>query len=179
MVFGALFLVGCALPAVDSERDVLEPLHSPVTPDVLTPQAAAPVVQPAEVTANTARWRVSNVLDGRTLEIYQGLDRATATLGGIAVPVEDDCLAGQATDSLAFITGGGRAFEVSPPTPRNGRIDGATVTNDEGDDIAGLMLSLGLARVTDDAAGRADVYDEIEATARDAGLGIWSDECDA
>jgi endonuclease YncB( thermonuclease family) len=177
MVFGALFLTGCALPEVGSGRDVLEPLHSPVTPDVLTRQAAAPVAPPPETATNTARWRVSNVLDGRTLEIYQGLDRATATLGGIDVPTDNECLAGQATDSLAFITGGGRAFDVSPPTPRNDRIDGARVTNEDGEDLAALMLSLGLARVTDDAAGRAEVYDDLESAAREAALGIWSDEC--
>lgn len=172
-----MVLAGCALPEQAGSRDELEPLHGPITPDVLTPRAAAPVTPPPEVATNTAQWRVSNVLDGRTLEIYQGLDRATATLGGIEVPTEDDCLARDATDSLTFITGGGRAFDVSPATPRNGRIDGATVTNEDGDDIAGLMLSLGLASVTADAAGRAEVYDEIEATARDAKLGIWSDEC--
>ena len=77
MVFDALFLSGRALPEAGSGRDVLEPLHSPVTPDVLTQQAAAPVTPPAELATTTARWRVSYVLDGRTLEIFQGLDRAT------------------------------------------------------------------------------------------------------
>lgn len=174
-----LLLVGCAIPEERSERDVLEALHGPVGDDVLTPQVAAPVETPPEAAPEAGRWRVSNVLDGRTLEVYQGLERATATLGGIAVPIGDECLADQATGSLAFITGGGRSFEISPPAPRNGRIEGATVVNDDGDDLAAVMLTLGLARVVSDAAGRAASYDEIEATARDADLGIWSEDCDA
>lgn len=178
MITGAVVLTGCAIPEAASTDDLLEPLHGPVTPDVLTPQAAAPVAPPPEPTSDATIWRISNVLDGRTLEVYQGLERATATLGGITVPTGDECLARLATDSLAFITGGGRPFEIIPSTARDGRIDGATVLDDNGDDLASVMLSLGLARVGDDAApDRAAIYVEIEATARESAEGIWSDEC--
>jgi endonuclease YncB( thermonuclease family) len=92
------------------------------------------------------------------------------------VPSGDDCLAQRATDSLAFITGGGRSFEVTPATARNGRIDDATIVSDDGDDLAAVMLSLGLART---AGGGPDPsgYRAIEVAAREANVGIWSDDC--
>lgn len=171
-------LAGCALPeSAAGNDDVLEPLHGAIDPDVLTrrvePAAAALPVASGE----GARWRVANAIDGRTLELYQGLDRATATLAGIDVPVDDECLAQRSTDSLAFITGGGRSFEVTPPTARNGRIDDATILGDDGEDLAAVMLSLGLARA---AGGGPDpsAYAEVEADARESALGIWSNDCD-
>lgn len=172
----AVSLAGCTLPEAAGDDDVLEPLHGTIHPDVLTRPAEPPAAL-VTVTADSAQWRVANVIDGRTLELYQGLDRATATLAGIEVPTGDECLAQLATDSLAFITGGGRSFEVTPANARNGRIDGATILNDDADDLAVVMLSLGLARTSGDAPDPSS-YAETERTAREARLGIWSDDCD-
>jgi endonuclease YncB( thermonuclease family) len=74
-----------------------------------------------------------------------------------------------------FITGGGRRIEISPPTPLNGRLENAIVLNEDGDDLAEVMVSLGLARPdgTDGA-----FYEDTQADAQDAELGLWSDECD-
>lgn len=157
-------------------RDPLEPLHRPVGTDVLDRPAlvAAPAPEPA---APTDPWRVSNVLDGRTIEIYRGLERVTATIGGIVVPTEDECLADVAADSLTFITGGGRPVEVVPSVPRQNRILDATVVTADGQDVGEAMLSLGLARIDPDAPTRRD-YDEAQEAARRAGEGVWSDDCD-
>jgi endonuclease YncB( thermonuclease family) len=175
---GVLVLGGCALPEDPDDRGLLRPLHGPVAPAAVAEPIRAPIAPPPEPAADGAEWRVADVLDGRTLEIYQGLDRATATLGGIVVPTGEECLADLATDSLRFITGGGRPVEVIPPTATDGRIDGATIIDENGDDLAAVMLSLGLARVGDDAGpDRAALYADIEQGARDAGDGIWSDEC--
>ena len=87
----------------------------------------------------------------------------------------DDCLAQRATDSLMFITGGGRRIEISPPTPLNGRIEDAIVLNEEGDDLAEVMVSLGLAR-PDGPDGA--FYEDALAEAQGANVGVWSDECD-
>ena len=176
VVVGALSLAGCALPEAGDDDDLLEPMHGTIDPEVLTRRAEPPAAVPP-VTEDSAEWRVANAIDGRTLELYQGLDRATATLAGIEVPTGDECLAQRATDSLAFITGGGRSFEVTPATALNGRIDDATIVNDDGDDLAVVMLSLGLARAAGDGPDPS-VYDETEQEARDAELGVWSDECD-
>ena len=176
MIVVASSLAGCALPETADDGDLLEPLHGTIDPEVL----AAPVQAPAPVppaTTDSAQWRVANVIDGRTLELYQGLDRATATLAGIEVPTGDECLAQRATDSLTFITGGGRSFDVTPAAARNGRIDDATILTDDGDDLAVVMLSLGLARATG-GGPEPTAYDETEQTAREAGVGVWSDECD-
>lgn len=159
-----------------SGRDPLEPLHGPVGTDVLTRPAA--VVAPApQDAAPTDPWRVSNVLDGRTIEIYRGLERVTATVGGIVVPVDDECLAQVATDSLAFITGGGRPVEVTPSVPRQNRIRDAVIVTSDGQDVGEAMLSLGVARVDPAAPTRAD-YDDAEAAARRAGEGVWGTDCD-
>jgi hypothetical protein len=172
----ALMLAGCALP--EAADDVLEPMHGTIDPEVLTRRAEPAAVAVPSPPDDSVRWRVANAIDGRTLELYQGLDRATATLGGIEVPTGDECLAQRATDSLAFITGGGRSFEVTPPTARNGRIDDATIIGDDGDDLAAVMLSLGLARPTVGAGDRRSAYEAAEAAAQEAELGIWSDDCD-
>lgn len=171
----ALLLAGCSLPEA-ADDEVLEPMHGAIDPDVLTRRAevAAELPPPPD---DSTRWRIANAIDGRTLELYQGLDRATATLAGIDVPTGDDCLATRATDSLAFITGGGRTFDVTPPTALNGRIDGATVVGDEGDDLALVMLSLGLARATGDGPDPT-AYRAAEQGARDEQLGLWSADCD-
>ena len=170
----SLLLAGCALPEA-ADRDVLEPMHGPVDPEALTRRAEPVALAPPP--GEGARWRVANAIDGRTLEMYQGLDRATATLAGIEVPVGDDCLAERATDSLAFITGGGRTFEVTPPDAVTGRIDDATVMGDDDGDLALVMLSLGLAQATDRGPD-PEAYRVVEQDARDAALGIWSSDCD-
>jgi endonuclease YncB( thermonuclease family) len=144
---------------------------------VLTRRAEPVAAALPPTTDDSARWRVASAIDGRTLELYQGLDRATATLAGIEVPTGDDCLAQLATDSLAFITGGARSFEVTPPTARNGRIDDATIIDDDGEDLAAVMLSLGLARATGGGPDPSG-YGDVELAAREAGQGIWSDDCD-
>lgn len=174
VVVGALSLAGCALPETAAD-DVLEPMHGTIDPEVLTSFAEPPAATPP-ATDDSAQWWVANAIDGRTLELYQGLDRATATLAGIEVPTGDECLAQRATDSMAFITGGGRAFEITPATARNGRIDDATIVTEDGDDLAVVMLSLGLARA---AGGGPDPsgYEEAEQIARETELGIWSDDC--
>lgn len=173
----ALSATGCGAPEALGDDDPLERLHDPVTPDVLdqplTRVTAPPVTAPAGST-----WRVSNVIDGRTLELFQGLERVTATLGGIDVPVDDDCQAQLAKDSLTFITGGGRTVDVTPPDPIGNRIDDALIRNPDGDDLALVMLTLGLARVSEPGAPDPDAYVAAEAAARDERLGIWSDECD-
>ena len=177
MIVGVLGLAGCALPDTAADDGVLEPLHGTIDPDVLTPRAqpAAPV--PPPTTDDSARWRVASAIDGRTLELYQDLERATATLAGIEVPTGDDCLAQRAADSLAFITGGARSFEVTPADAVNGRIDDATVLGDDGEDLAAVMLSLGLARATGGGPDPSG-YRDAEVAAREAELGIWSDDCD-
>ena len=175
VLIAAMTPAGCALPETAGDDDLLEPLHGTIDPEVLT-RRAEPLAAVPPTTADSAQWRVANAIDGRTLELYQGLDRATAPLAGIDVPTEDECLAQLATDSLAFITGGGRSFEVTPANARNGRIDDATIVNGDGDDLAVVMLSLGLARASGAGPDPA-TYDATEQTAREAGLGIWSDDC--
>lgn len=176
MVVGAVTLAGCALPEAAGDDDLLEPMHDTIDPEVLT-RRAEPAAAAPPATGAGAKWRVATAIDGRTLELYQGLDRATATLAGIEVPIGDECLAQRATDSLAFITGGGRSFEVTPSTARNGRIDDTTIINGDGDDLAVVMLSLGLAEATG-AGPDPTGYEEAEQTARESELGIWSDDCD-
>ena len=175
MTLGAVALGGCALPETDDE--VLDPMHGTIDPEMLTRRAepaAAVLPSPSD---DSGQWRVASVIDGRTLEMYQGLERAQATLAGIEVPVGDECLAQQATDSLAYITGGGRSFDVTPATARNGRIDDATVLGPDGDDLAEVMLSLGLARATG-VGPTADAYLDAEQAARTGDVGIWGDDCD-
>lgn len=117
------------------------------------------------------------MLDGRTLELFRGLERVTATLAGISVPVGDECRAQLATDSLAFITGGNRPVDVSPPSPVGDRIDDAVVRNAEGDDVALVMISLGLARVALTGVPDPAAYEAAEAAAQAERLNIWSDDC--
>jgi endonuclease YncB( thermonuclease family) len=174
---GVLALAGCGLPDAAADDGVLEPMHGTIDPDVLTRRAEPATPAPPPTTDDSAHWRVANVIDGRTLELYQGLDRATATLAGIEVPTGDDCLVQRATDSLAFITGGNRSFEVTPANATNGRIDDATIVGDEGEDLAAVMLSLGLARATGDGPDPSG-YRDAEEAARDGGMGVWSDDCD-
>ncbi len=175
VLFCLLASAGCSIPDEGSDGGLLEPLHGPVDPDVVDqPFVAAPIAVP-ETTPVGDPWRVSVAVDGRTLEVYRGLDRATVTLRGITVPTGDDCLAQRAADSLMFITGGGRRIEISPPTPLNGRIEDAIVLNEDGDDLATVMVSLGLARA--DGPNGA-FYEDAQADAQDAELGVWSDECD-
>ena len=176
MVVGTLTLAGCALPEAAGDDDPLEPLHGTIDPEVLTRRAEPAAVAPP-TTETSAQWRVATAIDGRTLELYQGLDRATATLAGIEVPIGEECLAQRATDSLAFITGGGRSFEVAPAIARNGRIDDATIINGDGDDLAAVMLSLGLARATGDGPDPSG-YEAAEQTARESEAGIWSADCE-
>ncbi len=176
IVVGASTLGGCALPEATGDDDRLEPMHGAIDPEQLT-RRAEPAATAPPAGDDSAQWRVANAIDGRTLALYQGLDRATATLAGIEVPTGEACLAQLATDSLSFITGGGRSFEVTPATARNGRIDDATVFNDDGDDLAALMLSLGLARAVGGGPDPSG-YEAAEQTAREDDLGIWSDECD-
>ena len=175
VTLGAAALCGCALPEAGDD-EALDPLHGTIDPEVLTPRAepAAAAMPPPD---DLGQWRVASVIDGRTLEVYHGLERAQATLGGIEVPVGDECLADRATDSLAYITGGGRSFDVSPATAQNGRIDDATVLGPDGDDLAEVMISLGLARATG-VGPAADAYRDAEQAARSAGIGIWGDDCD-
>ena len=177
MVVGVLGLAGCALPEATVDDGVLAPMHGTIDPEMLTRRAEPVAAALPPATDDSAEWRVASAIDGRTLELYQGLDRATATLAGIVVPSGDDCLAQRATDSLAFITGGGRLFEVTPASARNGRIDDATIVSDDGDDLAAVMLSLGLARATGGGPDPSG-YRAIEVAAREAKLGIWSDDCD-
>lgn len=172
----AVIISSCGVLDERSERDTLDPLHRPVGTEVLTQRAA--IAEPAaEPAAPTDPWRVSNVLDGRTIEIYRGLERVTATIGGIVVPVDDECRAQVAADSLSFITGGGRPVQVTPSVPRQNRILDATVLTADGEDVGEAMLSLGLARVDPAAPTRSD-YDDAEDAARRSGVGIWSDDCD-
>lgn len=172
----ALAIAGCSLPEV-ADDEPLEPIHGTIDPAVLTPRAAAVAAEVPPAPADGRQWRIASAIDGRTLELHQGLERATATLAGIDVPVGDACLAQHATDSLAFITGGGRTVTVTPPEARNGRIDDATVVGDTGDDLALVMLSLGLARATGEGPDPA-TYRSTEQDARDQELGIWSPDCD-
>lgn len=176
-VLSACLTAACGVSDARADRSRLDPLHGPIDPETLTAPAAAPVA-PAEEVQPVGEWRVSNVIDGRTIELYRGLERATASLGGIAVPVDDECLAQLAADSLTFITGGGRQVVVSPPTARQNRILDATILTADGDDVTEAMLSLGLARVDDDAGTPRSSFEEFEAEARRQSLGIWSDDCD-
>lgn len=167
---------GCGAADVVTGDEPLERLHGPIDPAVLTQPLERPT--PPPVTApDGSRWRISNVLDGQTLELFRGLERVTATLGGIRAPTGDECLAQLATDSLTFVTGGGRAVEVTPSTPTGGAIVDAWVVDDNGDDLALVMLTLGLAEVVEVSAVDVEAYRAAEAAARAEGLGIWSAEC--
>jgi endonuclease YncB( thermonuclease family) len=173
MAIGAAALGGCAFPEADG--DTLDPMHGTIDPEALTPLAEpAAALQPPP--AERRAWRVADVVDGRTLELYRGLERVTATLADVEVPTGDECLARLATDSLAYITGGGRSFDVSPDTARNGRIDDATIIGPDGDDLAAVMISLGLARATGTGPA-AESYRDVEQIARGEQLGIWGDDC--
>ncbi len=175
VLVAVLVAAGCSVPETQADGGLLDPLHGPIDPDALDqPFVAAPLAVPEPVT-NGVSWRVSVALDGRSLEVYQGLERATVTLGGITTPTGDECLAERATDSLMFITGGGRPIEISPPTALNGRIEDAIVMNEAGDDLAEVMVSLGLARTV---GPDGEFYKETEEIAKQAEIGIWSDECD-
>lgn len=172
----ALLVAGCGLEEPAAERDALDPLHGPVDPAALAPrfEAAQPLPDPVADTGD--QWRVGAVLDGRTLELFQGLERVTVTLGGIEVPVEGECLADRARDSLTFITGGGRPVVLRTPVPPGrDRLDGVRAESGAGDDLAEVMLSLGLAR-HDGGGVDPETYAAAEAEARDNGLGLWS-EC--
>jgi endonuclease YncB( thermonuclease family) len=178
MIAGAVSVclaAACGVTDDDPELTRLESLHGTIDPEVLAAPVAIPVA-PSESFIAVGQWRVAEVVDGRTLVVYRGLERATAEIGGILVPVDDACMADQATDSLTFITGGGRAVTVRPPSPRSDRIDNATILTADGDDVAESLLSLGLARIDDDSPPPA--HADAEATARQEGVGLWSDDCD-
>lgn len=169
-------LAGCGVTDALPGQEPLEPLHGPIDPAVLTQQAERPTPPPVTAPAGST-WRVSDVIDGRTLELFQGLERVVATLGGINVPLGDECNAQLAIDSLAFITGGNQEVDVTPPTPTSGRIIDALIRNQDGEDLALVMLTLGLARVSVTGVPDPVAYEAAEAQARRDDLGIWSGEC--
>jgi endonuclease YncB( thermonuclease family) len=173
-VLAACLATACGATGSGPERTRLAPLHGTIDPEALAAPVAIPVAAP-EPAVVVGQWRVAEVVDGSTLVVYRGLERVTAVLGGIVVPVDDDCMSARATDSLAFITGGGRAVTIVPPAPRADRIDDAEIHTADGEDVAESLLLLGLARV-DDSAPR-DVYVEAQETARQQAVGVWSDDC--
>lgn len=156
--------------------DPLDPLHGPIDPAVLDQPLDRPAPPPIPA-ADGAGWRVAAVPDGQTLELFQGLQQVTATIGGIRAPTGDECLAQLATDSLAFITGGGREVEVTPPNATSGLIVDALVRNADGDDVGLVMVTLGLAEARETVGFDLDAYLAAETQARDEGVGIWSDDC--
>ncbi|MFW2335191.1 thermonuclease family protein, partial [Ilumatobacter sp.] len=174
-VLAVCLTAACGVTDDDPERTRLAPLHGTIDPDVLAAPVAIPVAVP-ESSVAVGQWRVAEVVDGRTLLVYRGLERATAVLGGISVPVDDECMAGRAVDSLTFITGGGRAVSIRPPTPRQDRIDDARILTADGEDVAASLLSLGLARI-DGESVPPDDYVEAEQTARQQAVGVWSGDC--
>lgn len=165
------------------------PMHCPLLTIALVLFLGAPAFgEGARKSANPSPTAmVVDVTEGDTFRIDQAIDGATQVkLVGIQAPrrffgrldLVSWPLAGQGRDTLAaLILDRGVVLKfMGPRADRHGRLI-AQVYRDDGTWIQGEMLKRGMARVLTFADNRALATEMLmlEETARERGLGIWSD----
>lgn len=129
---------------------------------------------------DTTSGVVTAVVDGDTLDLADG---RRLQLAGILAPGPDEAPAPAAHDALAAAAVGKAVVFAFGPRhmDRHGRLLVqvwlATASGGRGDWLQGRLLSAGLARVatTLDSRNLAKDMLQLEATARAARLGLWSD----
>lgn len=174
-------LAACVAPGTE-DTSVLEPLHGPITPDMLVaPESQSNRDAIAALEDLEGVWTSQGVIDGQTLVLVSDGDSVRVRLAGITTPTGEDCLAGLAVDSLRFIVGGSRQLALDADLDgSSSEVRPGYVTTIDGDDLGGVLLRLGLAELdasTLDEAHRAGYEAELE-TAQNEGAGIWDpDAC--
>ena len=180
--------MNCRQPSYTSRRDFLNAIVGAATAAVLQRQgfavanAASLDSPPIEGLTDCGSLAAGTVIDGDTLILGDG---SILRLVSIEAPKEalaggDDAvaaLAKQARAALAKLTIGRRLrlYCDQNPTDRHRRRV-AQAADDSGRWLQAEMLKLGLARVHGQADHRLGLREllQIEAAARQAGLGLWS-----
>lgn len=127
--------------------------------------------------------RVIDVSDGDTIRVAAAGGSERLRLIGMNAPETGECLAQEASDRLAELIrdAGGEVVLVRDvsDTDRFGRLL-RYVESPDGRDFGGVLVAEGLAlarRYPPDET-RADRYQQLQAAARDAGIGLWSATAD-
>ena len=126
-------------------------------------------------------WVVVDVVDGDTIVVERPGQEARVRIVGINTPEAGECLADEAADRLDDLVGGDTVRLVVDTSDVDDfdRLLRYVETAD-GVDVGAVLVTDGLAiarRFEPDTA-RAITYERLQATARDAGVGLWApDAC--
>jgi endonuclease YncB( thermonuclease family) len=145
--------------------------------------AGASAVSPpptASLPSGTAGTAVE-VLDGDTLRVSLGGTEDTVRLVGVNAPEEGECWSDEATGALGTFVGAGTVLLERDVSDRDayGRLLRYVITTD-GRDMGGALIDGGhaIARSYPPDTARDAEYRELQASAREAGLGLWArDAC--
>jgi micrococcal nuclease len=170
----ATLLGGCASPGPDgATASTAGSSEEPRVP------ASPPTASPAD----SDTWRITEIVDGDTLYVSGPLGELEVRLIGVNTPEAGECFSEEATDALAeLVTGNGLVLVVDrSDVDQFGRALRYAETTD-GVDVGAELVAGGFAiarRYPPDDA-RADVYAELQRTARREGRGLWApDACGA
>jgi micrococcal nuclease len=133
--------------------------------------------------AEEARWTTVEVIDGDTLRVNGPEGEQTVRMIGINAPEQGECFFDEATAALAFSLGNRELHLVSDVSDvdQYGR-KLRYVELADGTDVGAALLEGGYVRSHhyEPDVSRNDSYDELQARAEQAGLGLWAaDACGA
>ena len=154
-------------------------------PSVTAPAAEGGSVAPiaSGVPASDAVWRAIEVVDGDTLHVDGPDGEQTVRMIGINAPERGECFYDEATSALQFSLGDRnlRLVKDLSEVDQYGRLL-RYVELEDGTDVGAELVKGGYARSHhyDPDVSRNDEYDELQAKAEQAGVGLWAvDACGA
>ena len=169
---------------VDSVPAAADPVATPEV-SAVAPESAPPIAgdAPAGSGLGEALWTTVEVIDGDTIRVNGPDGEQTLRMIGINAPEEGECFYDEATAALEFSLGD-RDVRLVPDVSevdRYGRLL-RYVDLADGTDVGAELVQSGYVRSHhyDPDISRNGEYDELQAAAKDAGVGLWAaDACGA